>query len=297
MSHDHAHLSPSTATSRIRLVFVLNLGFAAIEVVGGLLVGSVAIVADAIHDLGDSASLGLALILQKYSEKGADRHFSYGYRRVSTVSALITGAVLLGGSVYIVVESIQRLGERQDPHGAAMFGLALFGLAVNGYAAWKLSIGATQNERMLTWHLLEDVLGWAAVLVGSVLILIFDWGWVDPVLAIGIALFMVWNVVRNFAETGRLLLQRVPANLDLAELEAELTALDGVLGVHDAHAWSLDGERHVFTCHVVIAQGASSHEIKSAVRDLVMQRGRFRVTVETERDPDPCLDQGDSPHS
>lgn len=289
----HHHPSSGEASGRIRAAFFLNLSFTIIEVIGGVLVGSVAIVADAVHDLGDTVSLGVALVLEKYAQKRPDRQFSYGYRRISALSALITGAVLLLGSVYIAVEAVQRFAEPLEPHGGAMLGLAVFGVAVNGFAAWKLSKGFTQNERMLTWHLLEDVLGWAAVLVGSILIVLFDWVWIDPALAIGIALFILWNVFRNVTKTGLLFLQQVPVGLDLDKLKQKLTQLDEVLDVHDIHAWSLDGERHVLSCHIVVDDEAKLDQIKSAARNVIRVEGEFHVTIELEFDTEPCPEQCD----
>ncbi len=289
----NGHHHPTEASGRIRAAFFLNLAFTVIEVIGGVLVGSVAIVADAVHDLGDTLSLGVALVLEKYAQKKPDRQFTFGYRRVSALSALITGAVLLAGSIYVVVEAIRRFSEPQEPHGVAMFGLAVFGVLVNSLAAWKLSKGFTQNERMLTWHLLEDVLGWVAVLVGSILIIAFDWVWIDPVLAIGIALFILWNVFRNLTQTVLLFLQRVPAGLDLDKLRQALSRLDGVLDVHDLHAWSLDGEHHVLSCHVVVGEEADSDLIKAAARDLIKKEGEFHVTIEVEFDSEDCEQQCD----
>ncbi len=288
---DHHHSYDST--KRIRAAFFLNLCFTVIEIIGGFLIGSVAIIADAIHDLGDTLALGVALILEKYAQKGPDRKFSYGYQRVSALSALINGAVLFAGSIYIVIHAAQRFSEPQKPHGLAMLGLAIFGAAVNGFAAWKLSKGGTQNERMLTWHLLEDVLGWIAVLIGSILIIAFDWTWIDPVLAIGIALLILWNVVRNIAKTGVLFLQRIPEGFDLDELKQRLLQVDGVLDVHDIHAWSLDGEHHVLSCHIVVHEDAKLEKVKSSAREQIMKEGKVHATIELEFANEDCSEQCD----
>ncbi len=283
-----AHHHPHASTARIRTAFFLNLGFTVIEAVGGVLVGSVAIVADAVHDLGDTMSLGAALALERYAHKAPDRQYSYGYRRLSALSALITGAVLLGGSVYIVTQAIQRFAEPREPHGLAMLGIAIFGLAVNGYAAWKLSKGLTQNEQMLKWHLVEDVMGWAAVLVGSILIMIFKWTWIDPALAIGIALFVLWNVTRRLSSTLRLFLQQVPPGIDLNEFRQALLAVEGVLDAHDLHVWSLDGEHHVLSCHIVVPEDAEPASIKRSVRTAIALKGEFHSTIEVELETDIC---------
>ncbi len=284
-AHEHHHRG---APDRVRAAFLLNLCFTILEGVGGALVGSVAIVADAVHDLGDTISLGVALLLEKHAERKPDKRFSYGYRRMSALSALITATVVLVGSVFVIVTAGKRFFEPSEPHGWAMLGLAVFGLGVNGFAAWYLSRGGTHNERMLTWHLLEDVLGWAAVLVGSLLILAFDWVWIDPALAIGIALFVMWNVFRNLAKTVGMFLQQVPTGLDLDDLRKALEDLDRVQGVHDMHAWSLDGEHHVLSCHVVVEDLDNTQEVKNRVRERIGKEGDFHVTIEVEERRDSC---------
>lgn len=290
MGHVH-HRGQSV--SRVRAAFVLNLLFTVIEGVGGFLVGSVAIVADAVHDLGDTISLGIALWLEKIAQKGPSSRFSYGYRRVSALSALVTGVILIVGSVSVVVFAIGRLSEPHEPLGWPMFGIAVFGTAVNGFAAWHLSHGATQNERVLTWHLLEDVLGWVAVLIGSLLILAFGWTWVDPALAIVIGIIVAGNVVRRLVQTVGLFLQEVPTGVDLGLLRSELSSVEGVQDVHDVHAWSLDGESHVLSCHVVIGPEVDAEAMKREVRTRANQKAPFHVTIEIEFATEQCAEDCD----
>lgn len=295
MSAGHHHHSGSV--DRVRAAFFLNVAFTVVEVVGGVLSGSIAILADAVHDLGDTVSLGAALVLEKHAQKRPNKRFSYGYRRMSAISALLTGTVLLVGSVFMIIASINRLSEPSEPHGWAMLGLAVFGVGVNGFASWYLSRGATENERILKWHLLEDVLGWSAVLVGSLLILVFDWAWIDPVLALGISVFVIWNVFRNLAKTVGLFLQQVPAGLDLDRLEQSIEALDGVLDVHDLHVWSLDGEHHVLSCHAVSEAVTEPGELKRRIRECIGRHGRFHATIELEFQDETCVENcsSDSP--
>lgn len=290
--HEHEPTGASSS-SRIGTAFLLNFAFTLVELVGGILSGSVAILADAIHDLGDTLSLGVAYGFERLARRRPDRRFSYGYRRVSALSALFTGFVLLVGSGIIVTKAIHRFAEPREPHGYAMLGLAIFGVVVNGIAARTLAHGRTENERMLTWHLLEDVIGWAAVLVGSILLLVFDWTWIDPALAIAVALFILWNVARNLVGTVRLFLQEVPADLDLDDLREEIEQIDGIEGVHDLHAWSLDGEHHVLSCHIVVPEGGSAEEVKRAVRERVSAHGAFHVTIEVETPSEACHEDCD----
>lgn len=156
--HNHVH-DHADESQRIGLAFILNFGFTIIEFIGGWLTNSTAIMADAVHDLGDTLSIGLAWFLGKLSNKSADSHFTYGYRRLSLLGALINGTVLLLGSLWILYEAIPRLTDPVMPHAQGMFWLAILGVTVNGFAAYKLRRGKTLNERVLNWHLLEDVLG------------------------------------------------------------------------------------------------------------------------------------------
>ncbi|MGE3424778.1 MAG: cation diffusion facilitator family transporter [Dehalococcoidia bacterium] len=288
MSAGHHHHSGSVG--RVRAAFFLNVAFTVVEVVGGILSGSIAILADAVHDLGDTVSLGAALVLEKRAQQRPNKRFSYGYRRLSAISALLTGTVLLVGSVFMIIASISRFSEPGQPHGWAMLGLAVFGVGVNGVASWYLSRGATANERILKWHLLEDVLGWCAVLVGSLLILVLDWTWIDPVLALAISGFVIWNVFRNLAKTMGLFLQEVPAGVDLERLEQSIESLDGVLDVHDLHVWSLDGEHHVLSCHTVAESATEPEALKRSIRERIGRHGRFHVTIELEFQGEACIE-------
>ena len=186
--HSHEHASAG-ASSRIAWAFFLNAGFSVIEFIGGMLTNSTAIMADAVHDLGDSLAIGLAWGLAKFSDSPSSDSFSYGYRRFSLLGALINGVILLLGSLWVLNHAIPRLQNPVMPETTGMLVLALFGVVVNGLAAYKLGQGSTQNERMLNWHLLEDVLGWAAVLVGAAVMHFTAWAFVDPLLSIGISIF------------------------------------------------------------------------------------------------------------
>ena len=300
-SHSHSshkHNGAGGATGNIGLAFLLNLSFGLIELVGGIWTGSVAIMADAIHDLGDSLTLALAWILQKLAAKGRSSTFTYGYGRLSLLSSLISGLVLFGGSVIILTEAIPQLWNReQEPHGLGMMGLAIFGVAVNGFAAFRLSKGNTRNEKMLSWHLIEDLLGWVAVLIGSIVILLSGWAWVDPLLAIGIAAFVGYNVVRNLWETIQLFLQKIPEDFDLAKFEKEVRGIEGVTNVHDVHVWTMDGVRNILSMHVEIPGKVDSlkeiEKIRLEIRERVSKMGRFHITIEVERDGALCLEEKD----
>lgn len=292
-SHDHDHENSSSA--RIAWAFVLNLSFSVIEFVGGWLTNSTAIMADAVHDLGDSLSIGFAWLLSRLGEKPANDLFSYGYRRFTLLGALLNGVVLVVGSVWVLREAISRLQEPQMPIAEGMLAMALFGIAVNGFAAWKLREGRTLNERVLNWHLLEDVLGWVAVLIVSVLLMFVDWPILDPLLSIAFSLFILMNVARMLWQTAHLFLQASPDRKLRATIEERLRQLDHVSDLHHLHVWSLDGEHHVLSVHVVVAACLDVHsqiELKGEIARVLAGLGLLHTTVELEFPDECCRDPG-----
>lgn len=291
--HHHGH-HHSSESSNIALAFWLNFSFALVEIVGGIFTNSVAIIADAIHDLGDSMAIGFAWIASKVAAKAPDARYSYGYRRWSLLSALLSGLILIAGSVWVLAEAIPRLWQPQLPHTSGMFVLALVGIAVNGVAVLRLRRGKTQNEKVLSWHLLEDVLGWIAVLVGAVLMYFTGWAWLDPLLCIGFTLFILLNVTRSLRQTLALFLQVSPSPALQQEIETALKQLEFVKAVHHLHLWSLDGEQHVLTLHLEVVTPASLAEqlnYKQQIAALLAPYKLSHTTVEFEMDDEPCRDQ------
>jgi cobalt-zinc-cadmium efflux system protein len=275
----------------IRLAFVLNLGFAILELVGGLWMNSVAVLSDAIHDLGDSLSLGIAWYLSRYAQRGVDRRFSYGYRRFSLLSALITGVVLLVGSALVLREAVPRLVTPQRPDAQGMALLSLLGIAVNGLAAWRLHGGRTMNARLVSWHLLEDVLGWVAVLLVSVILLFTKLYVLDPLLSVVIASLVVYRVGRQLWETAGLFLQAVPGNVEVAEVEQRLVSLPGVTSTHHTHVLSLDGVYHVLSTHIRVQRETTRDQIlaiKERVRHMAQEVGFEHTTLEIEYGNERC---------
>ncbi len=281
----HSTNADSTAPKRILNALLLNLAFTIIEFVGGLLSGSVAIMADAVHDFGDCVTLGVAYYLEKIARnKEKDNIFSYGYGRFSLLSAIISGVVILLGMAYILTEAVPRFWNPSEPYGPGMLALAVFGVLVNGIAAFGLSHGHTQNEKVLTWHKLEDVFGWIAVLIGSLFIILFEWNWVDPLLAVFVALYVGYNVSRNFIDSLKLMLQSVPEGFDPEKFLQEVEEVQGVSKAHDLHVWSLDGVKHILSMHIVVERLEKENisRVKSHIRDLANKHGDFHATIEVE---------------
>lgn len=292
--HHHRYHGDERAAKNIGFAFVLNLVFTVVELVGGFLTGSIAILADALHDLGDTLTLALAFVLQKLSNQPRSAKYTYGYGRLSLLSALLSGIVLLAGSLIILVEAIPRFWQTDRvPNGYLMMGFAILGVVVNGVAALKLRGGNTQNEKMLSWHMIEDLLGWVAVFIGAIVITLTRWSWVDPALACALALFIIYNVSMSLKETLRLFLQGSPEEFDESSFRERVMKFNGVIGLHDVHVWSLDGERNVLSLHVVVNDGLAGNQIaklKSDIRHLVSHLGRYHATIEIEDSTVKCED-------
>jgi cobalt-zinc-cadmium efflux system protein len=286
MPHDHHH-----SGRNLKLAFFLNLGFTVLEFFGGLYVNSVAIISDAIHDLGDSLSLGLSWYLDRKSQQGASSTFSFGHARFSLLGALVNSLVLIAGSVFVIREAVKRLVEPELSNATGMLAFALIGVAVNGYAAWKLSSGKSMNERVVSWHLLEDVLGWVAVLIAAIVLQFYQTPYLDPALSLFITAYILWNVIRRLRETLMLFLQGAPRNVNLQALEGKLLSIPNVDSLHHTHIWSLDGERHVFTTHVKLKEieGLPNLlEIKHRMKAALKPYGFAHYTIEVELSAEDC---------
>lgn len=293
MEHQH-HQHPHHlhhSRGRIRTAFFLNLGFTLLEIFGGLWANSVAILSDAVHDLGDSFSLGLAWYLDRVSRQEEDQRFSYGYRRFSLLGALANAIILTGGSAFVLSRAVPRLLNPEGAVAPRMILFAVIGIVVNGAAALNLRENRSLNARVISWHLMEDVLGWAAVLVVAVVLLFIDLPILDPILSIMITVYILYNVVINLKETISVFLQSVPSEIDVAEIQKKINALQGVVSSHHTHVWSLDGEHHVLSTHVNIGEQADREQasrIKEQVKELLQSYQIGHLTIEIEYGEDDC---------
>ncbi|NVK63848.1 MAG: cation transporter [Flavobacteriales bacterium] len=287
-NHDHHH---GGAENNLKIAFFINVGFTIFEIIGGLYVNSVSIVSDAVHDLGDSLSLGTAWFLQHKSKQKADKKFSFGYARFSLLGALINSLVLIGGSIFVVSEAIDRIIHPESSDAGGMMIIAIIGMVINGYAAWKLSGGKSLNEKVMTWHLLEDVLGWVAVFIVSVVLQFKDIQYLDPALSLLITMYILWGVFKRLKETLFLFLQGVPADVDIVEIELKLKEIDHVESLHHTHIWSLEGEHHVFSTHLKlenITEFKQVLEAKEQAKELLKTYRFTHYTIETELDGENC---------
>ena len=205
---DRAHNHQHGSSGNLKVAFLLNLAFTIIEIIGGLWTNSIAILTDAVHDLGDTLSLGSAWYFDRISKRGRSDHNTYGYRRYSLLGGLITAAVLVGGLSVGLWQAFGRLFSPQPVNAQGMIILAVIGVAFNGVAVLRVRKGSSLTERVVSWHLLEDTLGWCAVLIGAGVMAIWDLPIIDPLLSIGISLFVLWNVMRTLRKFLGIFLQK-----------------------------------------------------------------------------------------
>jgi cobalt-zinc-cadmium efflux system protein len=290
-SHHHGHNHSHDSAKNIGVAFFLNVSFTIIEFIGGILTNSVAIISDAIHDLGDSLSLGLAWYFQKLSKKGSNKLYSYGYKRFSLLGAIVNSVILVVGSIFILAEAIPRIFEPEETSAEGMFILAIIGIAVSGAAVLRTRGGTSINERVVSLHKLEDVLSWSALLLGSLLIYFTGLTIFDPILSIAISVFVLFNVFRNIRQVLPIILQGTPRELELQHLVEEVKQIEHIENLHDLHVWSLDEEYSVLTVHVILDKFLPMEkmvELKKQIRALLKKEDIQHATIEFETKEESC---------
>lgn len=288
MGHHHNH---DHSEGNVKLAFFLNLSFTIIEIIGGLYTNSLAILSDALHDFGDSLSLGLSWYFQRLSKKGRTKTFSYGYKRFSLLGAIINSIVLVVGSIFILTKAIPGLFNPEATNAQGMLYLAILGIVVNGAAVFKLRKGDSLNEKVVSLHLLEDVLGWVAVLIGSIIMMYFDAPFIDPLLSVLIAAFVLYNVYKNLRKSLLVILQGIPDEMDIEEIREKLKDIKAITDMHDCHAWSMDGNYNVLTIHLVLDKDyklSQLFDIKKGVQEILRDESINHITVEFETQDENC---------
>jgi cobalt-zinc-cadmium efflux system protein len=270
---------------RVRFAAFLNFGFTIIELVGGFWTNSLAILSDALHDFGDSIALFVSWLFERGAKKSPDARYTFGYQRLSLFSALFSAFILIGGSIVIILQAIPRFFNPEPVNAFGMVGIAFVGIAFNGAGFFLLKKGESLNEKVLSWHLLEDVLGWVGILVGGVIIYVWKFYLVDPIMTVGLTAFILYSVTKNLREAVSILLQGVPKHINLEAVKRDIKAIKGVLGLHDIHVWSLEGETDVFTAHVVLDDETlkkQPDQTKKTIKETLLKHHIEHSTIELE---------------
>ena len=270
----------------ILVAFVLNLSFSILELLGGFLTGSIAIMSDSVHDLGDAISIGISYFLEKISKKKPDKNHTYGYLKYSVIGSVITTVILLVGSSFVIYESIKRFIEPVEVNYNGMIIFAIFGVIINTFASYATRGGESLNQRSVNLHMLEDVLGWVVVLIGSILMRFTDISIIDPILSIGVAIFIFIHSISNLKEIMDVFLETTPKNINIEELEHHIKEVPGVLDVHHIHVRSMDGYHNFATLHIVSKE--YKEEIKQQVKEELKEHGISHSTIEIELENEDC---------
>lgn len=273
----------------ILMAFILNLAFSVFELLGSIITGSIAIASDALHDVGDAMSIGIAYFLEKKSKKQPDGVYTYGYSRYSVIGGALTTLILIFGSAAVIVTSVYRIIEPRQVNGTGMIIFAVIGAFVNLCAAFFTRGGASLNQRAVNLHMLEDVLGWLVVLVGAIVIRFTEFSLIDPIMSVGVALFIFANALKNLKSVLDIFLEKIPNGICVNEIKEHLLSLDGVIDVHHIHIWGMDTENNYATMHVV-ANG-DTHKIKHLIRDELSEHGISHATLELEYEGEHCHSQ------
>lgn len=270
----------------ILIAFILNLIFSVFEFIGGIFTGSVAIVSDAIHDIGDAASIGISYFLEKKSKQKPDSKYTYGYVRYSVIGSVITTLILLFGSASVIFNAVHKIFNPTEINYNGMIIFAVVGAVVNFGAAYITREGDSLNQKAVNLHMLEDVLGWIVVLIGAVVMRFTDFAIIDPIMSIGVALFILINATKNLKEVLDLFLEKTPSGIDVEEIKEHICSIDGVLDAHHIHIWSMDGQSNFATMHIVT--NSDAHKIKELIREELAEHGIVHATLELESEGEHC---------
>ena len=295
--HDHDHDLRGASRRGLKTALILIATFMVVEVIGGVISGSLSLLADAGHMLTDAASIVLALVALHFSDLPASWERTYGYRRLEVLAALVNAlslCVIIGGVLW---EAYRRLRTVPEVEGGLMLGIGLAGLVVNVLAMLVLRRSAKGNLNVegALQHIVADLLGSVAVVVSGALVLAFGWTIVDPILSVVISILIGVSAWRLLAKVFNVLLQGVPEHVDLYKLCAALEDLPGVTFVHDVHVWSLAADYDVLTAHILVDPELQTEDLKlmrGQVQELAKRDYNLRhVTVQLEYTTDGCHDE------
>ncbi len=284
-NHKHSHQTYQSVRN-ILIAFLLNLGFSIYEFIGGFFTGSTAIISDSIHDFGDALSIGISFFLEKKSARRPDSHYTYGYVRYSLVGGMITTLILLLGSIFVITNAIIRLFNPVEINYDGMILLAIIGVVINSAATYITHRGNSLNQKSVNLHMLEDVLGWAVVLVGAIIMRFTNIYYLDSILSILVAIFIFYHAIKNFYSILSIFLEKTPDNISITNLAKQLNQISEVQSIHHLHIWSLDGYHNYATLHVVT--NSPSAKLKQDIRRQLKLHEIHHVTIELENPKEQC---------
>lgn len=273
----------------ILIAFVLNLLFSILEFIGGAFTNSVAIISDAIHDMGDSISIGVSYFLEKKSKQKANNKYTYGYIRYSVIGSLITTIVLIIGSVIVVYNAVKRIITPVTVKYDGILIFAIMGVIINYIAAYYTHKGHSLNQKVVNLHMLEDVLGWAIVLLGAIIMKFTHISIIDPILSLVISAIILVNALKNLNKTVDIFLEKTPNGVDIENIKGNLKQILNVEDVHHIHVWSIDGYKNYATMHIVATK--DYEHVKQEAKQRLNKLNIHHATIEIETNPNCCNDE------
>ncbi|MDO4879069.1 MAG: cation diffusion facilitator family transporter [Neisseria sp.] len=284
--HNHAH-AHSTNTHILRVSLAVIGGFMLVEAAAGWLGGSLALLSDAGHMFSDAASLALALFAFKWAEKAANSQKSYGYQRVEILAAALNGLTLVVMAAWIVIEAVVRAFKPVPVAGGTMLTVASLGLLANLFVAWYMLRGEKDNLNMrgAFLHVVGDLLGSVAAVAAGLLIQLYGWNWADLAASAAVAVLIGksgWGVL---AGSLHILMEGAPKGTDLVKIAEDIQKINGILGVHDLHAWTITSKKHAMSCHIIVHGGltvAEADALAKQVQAAVRAHGIGHTTVQAE---------------
>lgn len=270
------------SSRNMTIAFLLNFSFAIIEFIFGLLFHSSAVLADAIHDTGDALAIGLSTLFEKISTRKEDRNYTLGYKRYSLLGALLTSVILLIGSTLVIVENVPKLFAPEKVNYDGMLVLGIVAIAVNTAASRVVSHGHSHNESILSLHFLEDILGWLAVVGVSIILRFTDWYFLDPLLSLVIAGFILSKALPKFWENIQIFLDHVPSDVDLSQLYQEIAVLENVRAITQLNVWTTDGLEKYAMLHICLENPNLLAETQIVLRQKLLAYGISKVTIQTD---------------
>lgn len=281
-----AHTHETDTGNTFKLGLILNTGFTIFEMAVGVITGSLALIADATHNLTDSLTLGIAIIAERIGKRQADDRRSYGYGRAKIIASLLNAGILVSLAAFIGFEAIQRLDEPKDVPGLTIAAVAVIGIAINGSIAYLLSKQRHNlNVRSAYTNMLYDTLSSVGALLAGFAIALFGWTWLDSAVGILIAVMLLYATFGIIKDAMHILLEGVPSDIDLRLVKHNLLKLENVIGIDDIHAWTIDNDYYAFSCHLIVDEQNykdSRRTVEEAKKLLAEKYGFRHSTIEVE---------------
>lgn len=293
--HHHHHVDADAGDAKVAFAVGLNLVLTVAQVIGGVLAGSLSLIADAVHNLSDAVALIIAFGARKIGRRPADTRMTFGYGRIEAVTALINYTTLIVVALYLIYEGILRIFEPSAVAGWIVVGVAGVALVIDlATAALTYRLSKTSmNIRAAFLHNMADALGSVAVIVAGTLVILFGWNWVDPLITLLIAGYLVWQAAIEMPPVIRLLMLGSPDSLPVEQVVQAICAQDGVVSVHHVHLWMMGEHENAFQAHVVLAPQSDATHTREAVNRMLCERFDLRhVTLQLEEAGSDCAQNG-----